>query len=380
MPDNTFNTTNGQPPMSLIGGGTNQIGSMSPGQGLPEMVQLNVPSAILQHPAVQKAVQIASQDMAQQASQMPVGTQPDDRTKQMIANMQAIKSSGILDNQQKPTMQGRLSNALMAMGQSLTGTPTYTTNQENQNRLQTQKMQQVSDMARYGQLTPEQQIMMGFRQQGMNNLQDQRQNQMEQQALARITSLRGDISLKNVETQRDAAVSAYNTLQTAQHEGRLPNQVEYLDILGQLWKARTGAAPTDQVLKEFNVGTVQQNLNRVYQWATGKPAPGNTKQVMSALKDFVGSTGESLDQQHQAYWKNHLIKPKGLDDDRWDNIKNVTHGNSFADATKQYADSLNSKQQNNTAQAPSQTNVGSGQPNNVDPGLLAEARRRGLIK
>ena len=341
MPDMSYNTTDGNPPMSLVGGGSNVA---MPQPQAPQMANITVPTAILNHPAVQQGVQLAQADMAKAASSLPL-PQPSDRIKQYISDIQAMKDKGLMTTDYQQAMQrhpilGTIANGMMAFGQGITRQPFYSDFQAQQNDLVKQRMQDATDIAKYGTLTPEQQFMNNMKLQGMQNTQDQRQNQLEAQAIGRVASIRGDTSLGKIEQQRDAATSAYNTLQTAEHEGRLPNQVEFLDILGQLWKARTGTAPTDQVMKEFNVGTVQQNLNKVYSWATGKPAPANTKDVIGALKDFVVSSGKSLDQQHESYFSTHLIKPKGLEDDRWEAIKTAHRGNSFEDATKQYADSL----------------------------------------
>lgn len=168
------------------------------------------------------------------------------------------------------------------------------------------------------------------------------QDQLENQAIQRLTSVRGDAPMAKIETQRDAAISAYNTLQTADSEKRPLNQIEYLDVLGQLWKARTGAAPTEQVLKEFNIGTMQQKINRLGQFFTGTPNGANTDQVISALKDFVKTTGKSLDQTHDGYFQTHAIKPTGLNQSTWDELSKVHRGNSFQEGIDKYKDSLNS--------------------------------------
>src|SRR5581483_5363123 len=69
---------------------------------------------------------------------------------------------------------------------------------------------------------------------------DVQQNQLENQTINRMASIRGDSSMAHIEAQRDAAIQAYNTIDQIKSEGRMPSQIEYYDILGQMWKARTG--------------------------------------------------------------------------------------------------------------------------------------------
>lgn len=263
--------------------------------------------------------------------------------KDMAIKMKFLKSQGIFDASPVNTsLAGRFSNALLAGGDSLTGTNNYANRMNNQAALQKQQMESMAKAAQTNVLTPEQQIMNAYRQESLQGRKDQQQNQVEQNAIARLSSVRGDVPMSKVEQQRDAAISAYNTIQSAEHENRLPTQIEYLDLLGQLWKSRTGTAPTEQVLKEFNVGTMQQRLNKVGQYFTGKPMGANTKEVISALKDFVYTTGNSLDQTHEGYFKNHLIRPSGISDDKWNELKQMSRGNSFKEGIAKYKDSLQS--------------------------------------
>lgn len=363
-PPMSYNTTDGSPPISLAAGGTNvfmpqQQSSIIPTSQTSGMQTITIPTAILQHQDVINAVQKAAQDismkadMAQKASQMPDVSMGDDRTQAMIKNMQAMKNSGVmapLGSMQNHPVLGGIANAAMAFGQGITHQPFLS----DFNAQQQARNQQMGEMARYGQLTPDQQINIGLKQATMANTQEQRQNSLETQAQNRLSSIRGDTSLAKIETQRDAASSAYNTLQTAEHEGRLPNQFEYNDLLGQLWKARTGTAPTDDVMQSFNVGTIEQNMNKMYSYFSGKTAPANTKDVINSLKAFVASSGNSLDQQHAGYYSTHLVKPTGLNQDRWDALSKEQRGLSFKDATKQYADSLNNPQQSAPTGSPQQ--------------------------
>ena len=75
--------------------------------------------------------------------------QADDQTNQMIANMQKMQQSGIFNtpyqnSQIQHPFQSRISNALTSMGQSLTGAPINTTNQEVQGQLQNTQLQGIN--------------------------------------------------------------------------------------------------------------------------------------------------------------------------------------------------------------------------------------------
>lgn len=159
------------------------------------------------------------------------------------------------------------------------------------------------------------------------------QDRLEQQAINRVATLRGDQSLARTETQRDAATQAYNTITQIKSEGRMPSQVEYYDILGQLWKARTGASPSDQAIRDLDASTFKGDIGKAFQYITGKPAGRTTEAILNNIQDFAKNTGIQSDKLHDGYWKTHLIKPTGLAQERWDPIASATHGLSFEEAT-----------------------------------------------
>lgn len=164
--------------------------------------------------------------------------------------------------------------------------------------------------------------------------EDQQQDKLEGQAMQRINTLRGDQSLARIENQRDAAISAYRTLQIAKDEKRMPSQAEYYDILGQLWKARTGATPSDAAIRDLDSKTFQGSLQKAGTYFTGKPMGNTTPAILDNLQQFVKHTGNLADEQHDAYMKPHMIKPTGLSDERWKPIVSTARGISFADGIK----------------------------------------------
>ena len=119
-------------------------------------------------------------------------------------------------------------------------------------------------------------------------VEEGRQNTLENEAINRISNVRGDTSIKNIETQRDSTILAYKTLQDCKNQNRLPTQFEYADILGQIWKARTGAAPTNDVMAELNTPNMEQNLRKLNTWLTGNASPGtSTPSIVNSLTNFV---------------------------------------------------------------------------------------------
>lgn len=171
------------------------------------------------------------------------------------------------------------------------------------------------------------------------------QDKLEQQAIDRISKLRGDSSLARVETQRDAAIQAYNTIDRIQKEGRAPSQLEYYDLLGQMWKARTGASPTDQALRDLDAKTLKGDIGKAYQYFSGKPAGITTQDVLNNVKQFAVDSGLQADKFHGSYMNSHRIKPSGLEDQRWNPIFNTARGLGFAEGTG-YQPSGNAEQSN----------------------------------
>lgn len=164
--------------------------------------------------------------------------------------------------------------------------------------------------------------------------QQSEQDKLESQAMNRVSGIRGDASLKRVEDQRDAAIQAFNTAAQIKSENRAPNQIEYYDLLGQMWKARTGASPTDQAIRDLDAKTFKGDIGKAFQYFSGEPAPRTTRAVMQSIQNFADNTGKQADKMHDGYMSTHLIKPKGLSDDRWKPILETNRGLSFSDATK----------------------------------------------
>lgn len=158
---------------------------------------------------------------------------------------------------------------------------------------------------------------------------------LEQNAINRIASIRGDPSLGRIESQRDAAAIAYNTIQKAKNEGRDITQTEYYDTLGQLWKARTGSSPTDQAIKDLDINTIQGALNKKLTWVDGKPRGATSQEVVNVLQRFIDDSGNQADKLHEGYMKPRLIKPYGLSPERWKAIQESGRGMTYSEATKE---------------------------------------------
>lgn len=166
---------------------------------------------------------------------------------------------------------------------------------------------------------------------------DQQQDKLEQNAKLMVSNLRGDKSLARTEEQRDAAAVAYNRLNEIQKSGKGMNPVDYADILGQIYKARTGTAPGEQIMRDIQQATAKGSLDKAYTYITGQQAPATTQAITDSLKSMALSMGKQADKFHEGYMKAHLVKPSGLDDDRWQPIATTARGDSFAKSTNQDA-------------------------------------------
>jgi hypothetical protein len=162
------------------------------------------------------------------------------------------------------------------------------------------------------------------------------QDTLEKQADDRITQVRGDQSLMRAEHQRDSAGMAYDTIAKAESEHRPLTELEQTDLVGQLWQARTGKAPTDSDMKLLNDRTAKRGFNHMVTYLTGNPSlvGASTDDTLANLKQFVKSTGLKADQQWEATMGPRLIKPTSLEQSRWDHLMSKHRGISFTDQMK----------------------------------------------
>ena len=168
---------------------------------------------------------------------------------------------------------------------------------------------------------------------GSDTKSENEQNKLEDEFKKGLTSIRGDHALARVEDQRDAAITAYGTISSAEKKGRTLNPIEYVDTLAQIYRARTGAVPGEQVLQDMRQQTAKGNLGKVYTYFTGDQAPASTEDIMKSLKDLVIDMGTLADKQHESYMGQHLLPPKNLKRDYSDRIIKEGRGLSFQDAT-----------------------------------------------
>lgn len=162
---------------------------------------------------------------------------------------------------------------------------------------------------------------------------DKEYDTLENQVINRIVGIRGDKSLARTEEQRDAAIQAYNTIAQIKNEHREPNQLEYYDILGQMWKARTGTSPTDQSIRDLDTKTFKGDLGKAYQYFSGTPAPRTTEGVMEAIQSFADVSGKQADKLHSGYMQSHLVKPRNMSQGDFNNIVKAHRGMTFDEAT-----------------------------------------------
>lgn len=174
-----------------------------------------------------------------------------------------------------------------------------------------------------------------------NTKHDSDQDRLEHNAIQSVQSLRGDKSLADAESKRDAAITVHQTIQNLKEQKRMPSKLEYYDLLGQMWKARTGTAPTDQAIKDLDSSTFKGDLGKAITYITGQTAPATTEGVLNNIQAFAEDSGRMADRLHAGYMKTHLIKPSGLDDDRWTPIASTGRGISFDEAVRKGAGNAN---------------------------------------
>jgi hypothetical protein len=200
-----WRTTNGEPPMSLLDGGTNEIPSwgtvdnqppmslISGGNNMLQQDSMPMNSEIANNPMAQIILQnmakkaIAQLQMKQAQEQMAKDVSkisgPDERTRQTIANMRAMKESGIFDTgmRKHPFLMG-IGSLMAGIGQGMNGQPYL---DATLNRMDDQS-KTMGTLAQSGMMTPMQEMMLNLRMQGMDAVQQQRDisNEFRKQQIA----------------------------------------------------------------------------------------------------------------------------------------------------------------------------------------------------
>jgi len=151
------------------------------------------------------------------------------------------------------------------------------------------------------------------------------------QGIARVAGVRGDASLARSEMQRDAAATAVNRIDEVHAAGQKLTPFDYTDILGQLYKARSGQAPGEQIMKDIRQPTGTASFNKAWTYLTGQQAPGTSDSIAMSLRNAAASMGKQADEFHDGYMKSHLIKPAGVSDEAWAPVAATTRGTSYAD-------------------------------------------------
>ncbi len=150
-----------------------------------------------------------------------------------------------------------------------------------------------------------------------------------------LQSIRGDQQVKDIETQRNAAINGYNRLSQIEAEGKAPNPVDYVDIVGQIYKARTGQAPSEEILKQAVQETGAGKWGQAMTFLTGKQQPATTKDIASSLKDMVAHMGFQADDLHDGVMQAHgsqVLNPN-MSPENVAKLAKIARGKSFVEAT-----------------------------------------------
>jgi hypothetical protein len=150
-----------------------------------------------------------------------------------------------------------------------------------------------------------------------------------------LQSIRGDQQVKDIEAQRNAAIAGYNRLSQIEVEGKAPNPVDYVDIIGQVYKARTGQAPSEVVLKQAVQETAAGKWGSAVTFLTGQQKPATTKDIASSLKDMIAHMGFQADDLHEGVMQAHgsqVLNPN-MSPENVAKLAKIARGKSFAEAT-----------------------------------------------
>jgi len=154
-------------------------------------------------------------------------------------------------------------------------------------------------------------------------------------AVSGLRGIRGDTAMKDIETQRNAAIVAYNRLKSLEVSGEGLNPIDYVDILGQIYKARTGTAPTQEVLKEAKQVTATGQFGKYWTYLTGEQMPATSQGIAGSLKNMVAHMGLQSDELHDGYMQVHgpeVFNPN-MSPENVKKLSKLSRGKSFAEAT-----------------------------------------------
>lgn len=267
-----YQTMDGQPPMSLAMGGSNEI----PPQILEILKQ-----------------QTAQQQMAQQASAMPTINQQSpeimeamNQANVIAAKMNAFKQSGMFDTPYQRGVQahpiiGNLANGAMAFGQGLTKQPYWSDFHNNQTMLQKQNMDNMATLMKTSETNPLQQLSLGMRQDQFDQRQWTQLINKINPATASSRSTLGMTANGNLRANRALAAIKDNPVVTFQDLG---------NIVGDLAGIYQGGAPTDMGMKHQQYDSIQTRIANMKQFLTGKPQDA----VPPAIKEKIISTIDGL--------------------------------------------------------------------------------------
>ncbi len=164
--------------------------------------------------------------------------------------------------------------------------------------------------------------------------EDHHQDTLFQQGKQAIDSIRGDPTLKEWETKREGSKTVYNTIENVKSGKLQLSKAVYYDLLGQMWKARTGASPTDQAIKDLDTSTFKGDISKAANYFTGSIAAGaTTKDVLQNLQDFAKDSGFQADKEHAGFMKSRMTLNPGLSKSNKEILSHLGRGLSFGDST-----------------------------------------------
>lgn len=168
------------------------------------------------------------------------------------------------------------------------------------------------------------------------------QNAAFEKAKTAIMSSRGDPALGDISKQQTAIGMGYRTLVDVRAGKMTLTPAVWTDVMGQLWKGRTGGVPPEQVMKHLEQGNVveafRDTLNKLSGYELKQDVQPNV--VIDNMLDFLDNSGKDVDERYQGLMASHLVKDDALPDDKYKELVDAVNKRSFVGYTSEHRKKL----------------------------------------
>lgn len=168
------------------------------------------------------------------------------------------------------------------------------------------------------------------------------QNAAFEKAKTAITSSRGDPALGDISKQQTAIGLGYRTLADVRAGKMTLTPAIWTDVMGQLWKGRTGGVPPEQVMKHLEQGNVVEAFRDTLNKLSGYELKQDVqpKVVIDNMLDFLDNSGKDVDERFQGLMASHLVKDDALPDDKYKELVDAVNKRTFTGYTEAHRKKL----------------------------------------